>query len=366
MYDYLIVGSGMFGAVFAQQALRACKSVIVIDRRTHIGGNCYTEKREGIDVHVYGPHIFHTSSKEVWEYVNNFTKFDSFMLRPKVRYRDRMFSFPINLMTLHQLWGVNSPQEAREKLDSVRVPCENPRNLEEWILSQVGHEVYETFIHGYTTKQWMREPKDLPASIIKRLPIRLTFDDNYFDDYYQGIPSSGYTEMFENMLYGCEVALGEDFFSNREKWERMAKNVVFTGRIDEYFGFLHGELEYRTLNFEHHTQQGDYQGNAVVNYSETSVPWTRITEHKHFLPHKLHKHSNTVWTREYPAVWQKDSVPYYPIGDVSNTSRYVEYKKLSERMENVIMGGRLAEYRYYDMHQVIGSALQKSKAVLSS
>jgi len=366
LYDYLIVGSGIFGSVFAHQAKSAGKSVIVIDRRSHVGGNCYTEKRAGIDVHVYGPHIFHTSNKDVWDFVNRFAKFENFMFRPKVNYRNRIFSFPINLMTLHQLWGVNNPDEAKKKLDSVRIPCENPRNLEEWILSQVGREVYETFIHGYTSKQWLRDPKDLPSSIIKRLPIRMTFDDNYFDDYYQGIPENGYTEIFDNMLQGCEIALGEDFFTNRSKWEKIAKKIVFTGRVDEYFDFKYGELEYRTLNFEHHTQPGDFQGNAVVNYTEASVPWTRITEHKHFLPHKLHRNTNTVWTKEYPAIWQKDSVPYYPIGDIANTSRYNEYNNLSESLKDVILGGRLAEYRYYDMHQVVGSALHKSKLVLSA
>jgi UDP-galactopyranose mutase len=361
MYDYLIVGSGIFGAVFAHEARRKAKSVLVIDKRPHIGGNCYTEKREGVDVHVYGPHIFHTSDEKIWKFVNQFTNFNNYVNRPKVNYRGRIFSFPINLMTLHQLWGVNSPQEAQRKLDEVRVPCENPRNLEEWILSQVGQEVYETFIHGYTTKQWMREPKDLPASIIKRLPIRLNFDDNYFNDRYQGIPVGGYTEIFKGLLQGCDIALGEDFFENRAKWEGMAKRVVFTGKIDEYFGYEHGELDYRTLRFEHNSQDGDFQGNAVVNYTDAAVPYTRITEHKYFQPQDLEKTSRTIWTKEFPAEWHRNVVPYYPIGDEKNNEVYRKYKEIADNTEGVLFGGRLAEYKYYDMHQVIGSALQKSR-----
>ena len=364
MYDYLIVGSGLFGSIFAHEALRKGKSVLVIDKRPHIGGNCYTEKREGIDVHVYGPHIFHTSDERVWKFVNQFATFNNYVNRPKVNYRGKIYSFPINLMTLHQLWGVASPDEARRKLDEVRVPCENPRNLEEWILSQVGREVYETFIHGYTTKQWMREPKDLPSSIIKRLPIRLNFDDNYFNDTYQGIPVGGYTGIFDNLLQGCEVALGEDFFENRSKWEGMANRIVFTGKIDEYFGYEHGELDYRTLRFEHTTQDGDFQGNAVVNYTDAAVPYTRITEHKYFQPQDLEKTPRTIWTKEFPAEWSRGSVPYYPVGDEKNNEIYRKYRSIADNTGNVLFGGRLAEYKYYDMHQVVGSALQKSRREL--
>jgi len=366
MYDILVVGSGLFGSVFAHEARRKGKHVLVIDKRSHFGGNCFSEKREGIDVHVYGPHIFHTSDDRVWKFMNQFTDFNSFVMRPKVNFDGRIFSFPINMMTLHQLWGVNTPEEARKKLDQVRVPCENPRNLEEWILSQVGSEVYETFIYGYTTKQWMRDPKDLPASIIKRLPIRLTYDDNYFNDTYQGIPKNGYTEIFKHMLQGCDIALGEDYFANRDKWNAMAKTIVYTGKIDEYFNFCHGELEYRSLRFEHETQEGDYQGNAVINYASKVVPYTRITEHMHFTPDRLGKLNKTIYTKEYPIEWNRGETPYYPIGDEKNTRTYLEYKDLAEKETKVVFGGRLAEYKYYDMHQIVGSALKKSRNFFNS
>lgn len=361
MYDYLIIGAGLFGSVFAHEARRKGKHVLILDKRSHIGGNCYSERREGIDIHKYGPHIFHTSDDRVWKFVNQFTEFNSFTLRPKVNFGGKMFSFPINMMTLHQVWGVTTPDEARQKLEQVRVHCENPRNLEEWILSQVGREIYETFIYGYTTKQWMRDPKDLPSSIIKRLPIRLTYDDNYFSDTYQGIPVDGYTEIFKNMLQGCDVALGEDYFENRDKWNSMAKRIVFTGKIDEYFDYCHGELEYRSLRFEEERREGDFQGNAIINYTSRTIPYTRITEHKHFTPERLHKLNSTIFTKEYPIEWNRNEVPYYPIGDDKNTEIYRKYKETAESTSNVIFGGRLAEYKYYDMHQVIGSALQKSR-----
>jgi len=364
MYDFLVVGSGLFGSVFAHEARRKGNHVLVIDKRNHIGGNCYTDKQNGIDVHKYGPHIFHTSDERVWKFINQFTDFNSFTYRPKVNFGGRMFSFPINMMTLHQVWGVNTPDEARQKLDKVRVPCENPRNLEEWILSQVGPEIYETFIYGYTTKQWMRDPKDLPASIVKRLPIRLTYDDNYFNDTYQGIPKNGYTEIFKNMLQGCDLALGEDYFSNRDRWNSMARRVVYTGKIDEFFDFCHGELEYRSLRFEEESREGDYQGIAVVNFTSRTVPYTRITEHKHFTPERLAKLPSTIYTAEYPIEWNRDEVPYYPIGDDKNSETYRKYKDIADSLEGVIFGGRLSEYKYYDMHQVVGSALQKARKFL--
>lgn len=365
MYDYLVVGAGIFGSVFAYEAHRRGKSVLVIDKRDHIGGNCYTETRDGIDVHVYGPHIFHTSNDRIWDFVNRFTSFNTFVLRTKVAFGGRMFSFPINLMTLHQLWGVTTPEEARARLERERVPCANPSNLEEWILSQVGREVYETFIRGYTTKQWRRDPKDLPSLIIRRLPIRLTYDDNYFDDTYQGIPAAGYTRIFEGLLDGCDVGLGEDFFADRPKWEGRARRIVFTGKIDEYFDYRHGELEYRSLRFEHETGTGDFQGNAIVNYTDAAVPWTRITEHKHFTPERLPGLENTIYTREYPIAWNRDEIPYYPINDDRNNDVYRRYRELAGQVSGVVFGGRLAEYRYYDMHQVIGSALQKSAVDLA-
>lgn len=364
MYDYLVIGSGLFGSIFAHEARKAGKSVLVMDKRPHIGGNCYTENRDGVDVHTYGPHIFHTSDDRIWKYMNQFATFNHYVNRPKVNYKGKIYSFPINLMTLQQLWGVTTPQEASRKLDEVRVPCANPSNLEEWILSQVGREVYETFIRGYTMKQWKRDPKDLPSFIIKRLPIRLTYDDNYFEDSYQGIPIGGYTKIFENLLQGVETALGEDFFVDRQKWENRAKRIVFTGKIDEYFGYSCGELDYRTLNFEHHTQEGDYQGVAIINYTEADIPYTRITEHKHFQVQDIQKIKKTVWTKEFPVEWTRDSVPYYPINDEKNNSIYSQYKEMAKKESNVVFGGRLAEYKYYDMHQVVGSALQKSRKVL--
>lgn len=271
MYDYLVIGAGLFGSVFAHESRRKGKHVLLIDSRPHIGGNCYSERHDGIDVHKYGPHIFHTSDDRIWKFMNQFTEFNNFVFRPKVKHGNRLYSFPINLMTLHQVWGVTTPEEASRKLDEVRVPCDNPRNLEEWILSQVGPEIYETFIQGYTTKQWMRDPKDLPASIIKRLPIRLTFDDNYFNDIYQGIPKDGYTNIFKSMLQGCDVALGENYFDNRDRWNSMAKRVVYTGKIDEFFDYKFGDLEYKSLRFEEEKREGDFQGNAVVNYGEEPV-----------------------------------------------------------------------------------------------
>ena len=364
MYDYLIVGSGLFGSTFAQQATERGKKCLVIDKRSHIAGNCYTKREHGIDVHVYGPHIFHTSNKPIWDYVNRFTSFNSYVNRPKSRIGNQIFSFPINLMTLHQLWGVMTPEEAKRKLAEVSRPCTDPRNLEEWIVSQVGDEIYEKFIYGYTKKQWMREPRELPASIIKRIPIRLTYDDNYFNDTYQGIPTEGYTAIFEKMLEGSEVQLGVDYFADKSRLDGLAKRIVYTGKIDEYFGYTLGDLQYRSLSFANETLDGDYQGNACINYPSQDVPWTRITEHKHFTPER--SIDKTVITREYPIVCMRDDTPYYPIGDEMNTKRYNEYKKMTSLCSNVIFGGRLTEYRYYDMHQVIGSALHAVKKEFGS
>ena len=364
MYDFLIVGSGLFGATFANQAVKAGKKCLIIDKRSHIAGNCYTRKESEIDVHVYGPHIFHTSSRDIWKFVSSHANFHQIRFKPKVFYRDRVFSFPINLMTLHQLWGVTTPEEAEAKLCNVRIPCVSPRNLEEWILAQVGREIYETFIYGYTKKQWMREPRDLPASIIKRIPIRKTYNDDYFDDEYQGVPIDGYTSMFESLMQECDIGLEEDFFKKRDYWERVAKKVVYTGKVDEYFNYEFGELEYRSLDFDHHTQKGDLQGCPVFNFTDEKVAHTRITEHKHFYPKRYEKITSTVWTKETPAEWHRDKVPYYPIGDEKNLEIYKKYKALSERTD-IIFGGRLAEYKYYDMHQVIGSALHSSKSILA-
>ena len=360
-YDYLIVGAGLFGATFARQMTDAGYTCLVVDRRSHIGGNVYSEKRDGIDVHVYGAHIFHTNDDRIWNYVNRFTEFNNYINKPKVRYGDNIYSFPINLMTLHQLWGVTSPAEAEAKLREVRIPCENPDNLEDWILSQVGPEIYQTFIRGYTMKQWQRDPRELPASIIKRLPIRMIFEENYFFDKYQGIPVDGYTQMVANMLEGIEVRTGVEYFADRSELESLAHNVVFTGKVDEYFDYCEGELEYRTLRFEHEELEGDFQGNAVVNYTHPEVPFTRILEHKHFQPQTASKIENTIVTREYSAEYKRGKTPYYPINDARNTALYKKYAAMKAETPNVIFGGRLSEYKYYDMHQVIGSALVKAR-----
>jgi len=355
-YDFLVVGAGLFGSVFAQQAKEKGFSVLIIDKRSHNGGNCYTENVGGINVHKYGPHIFHTSDQRIWNYVNRYAEFNNFVNRPKVNYQGNLYSFPINLLTLYQLFGVKTPDEAKDLLKDLKKEVNSPNNLEDWILSQVGEEIYKKFIYGYTKKQWGRDPKDLPMSIIKRIPIRLTFDDNYYEDKYQGIPIGGYSKMIEKIQEGIEVKLGVDFFDGKDQFEKMAKHIVYTGPIDEFFEYQYGTLEYRSLKFE--TERfdiEDFQGNAVINYTEEDVPYTRICEHKHFDGvRSLH----TVITKEYPIEWKR----YYPVNDAENNLKYVEYRKLAETIsDKYIFGGRLAEYRYYDMHQVIASALSKFK-----
>ncbi|MEQ8768537.1 MAG: UDP-galactopyranose mutase [Planctomycetota bacterium] len=354
-YDYLIVGAGLYGAVFAQQAREAGRRVLVIDKREVVGGNCRTEKREGIDVHLHGPHIFHTKSEKVWSYVNRFTRFNHFVNRPKVHYKGRLLSFPINLFTLYQMWGTQTPAEAEARLQQERIPCENPRNLEDWILSQVGREIYETFIKGYTTKQWKMDPKELPSFIIRRLPIRLTFDDNYFTDPYQGIPVDGYTALIERLFEGIEIRTGVDYLENRGELDGLADRVVYTGRIDEFFEQRFGELPYRTLSFQHDVyEQSDHQGNAIINYTEVDIPYTRRVEHKHFA--MMGETKSTVVTTETPGEWTKGATPYYPINTPENDQRYKQYRELVDT-ERYLIGGRLGEYRYYDMDQTIASAL---------
>lgn len=362
MYDYLIVGAGLFGSTFARQATDAGRSCLVIDKRSHIAGNCYTENVRGVDVHRFGPHIFHTNNNKIWTYINQFAEFNSYTHRAKVNYDNKIFSFPINLFTLNQLWGVTTPLEASQRLESVRVKIDNPQNLEEWALSQLGEEIYDIFIRGYTKKQWNKDPKDLPASIIKRLPIRLTHDDNYFNDEHQGIPIGGYTKVFEKILDGIPLGLGTDYLADREYYDGTAKKVVYTGPIDEFFNNEYGVLEWRSLRFEHESiSDCDFQGTSIVNFTKEDVPYTRIVEHKHF---DFRGQKNTVITKEYPQDWTSKSEKFYPINDEKNQSLYERYKKLIP--PKFIFGGRLAEYRYYDMHQVIASALKKSHEELGN
>lgn len=356
MYDYLIVGAGLFGSIFARELTDNGYKCLVIDKRNHIGGNCYTEEIEGINVHKYGPHIFHTSDDNVWEYMNRFCKFNHFVNRPKVNYKEKIYSFPINLMTLYQLYDVKTPGQAKTMLNYVKHDIETPGNLEEWILSQVGTEIYEIFIKGYTTKQWGREPKLLPSSIIRRIPIRLTFDDNYFFDKYQGIPIGGYTKIFEKLLDGIDVKLNIDYFNDKEFWDRQCEKVLYTGPIDKYYNYKFGELEYRSLEFKTEIKDVDnFQGNAIINYTDITTEHTRIIEHKHF---EFGKQNKTVITTEYP---KSVGEPYYPVNDNINNSIYNKYKELMGNEKNVIFGGRLADYKYYDMHQVVASALNRSK-----
>jgi UDP-galactopyranose mutase len=344
----------MFGATFAQQMAERGRKVLVIEKRSHIGGNCYTEDFENIQVHKYGPHIFHTSIDRAWKYVNRFAEFNNFINRPKVKYQNKLYSFPINLMTLYQLWGIKSPDEAKEKLKEVVVPNDNPRHLEDWILSRVGQEMYEIFFKGYTKKQWGKDPKELPVSIIKRVPIRLNFNDNYYNDKYQGIPIGGYTKLFERMLEGIEVKLNTDYFANRQYWDSVADTIVYTGKIDEYFNYKFGELEYRGLRFETKLMVGDYQGNAVINYTEEQVPYTRTIEHKYF---ELKNQDKTVVTWEYPDNYDESKIPYYPVNDERNNQLYNLYKQEAAKQKKLVLGGRLATYAYLDMDQTIDAAL---------
>jgi len=360
-YDYVIVGAGFTGATFAHFATKMGKKCIVIDKREHIGGNSYTESVSGIQVHKYGPHIFHTSNDEIWNFVNQFVTFNNFVNRPKVIYQQKIFSFPINMMTLYQLWGVQNPSDAKKMLVEATSPYKDkyssPGNMEEWALCQVGKEIYETFIYGYTTKQWKRTPDKLPASILKRVPIRLTWDDNYYEDKHQGIPIGGYTKIFEGMLEGIEVQLGVDFLKEKGLFETLGHRIIYTGPVDELYNYEFGKLEYRTLNFDTKVQSGDCQGNAIFNYSDLTVPWTRIIEHKHF--DISQKSENTVITTEIPAEWVENSTPYYPINDDVNNSLYERYAKIIN--PKYIIAGRLGRYKYFDMHQAIGSAIQLHK-----
>ena len=369
MYDYLIVGAGLFGATFPRQAIDAGKTVLVIDRRKHIAGNVYTESVEGINVHKYGAHIFHTNNKIVWDYLNRFVTFNRFTNSPVANYKGELFSLPFNMYTFNKMWGVVTPEEAAQKIAEQRKEIKGePQNLEEQAISLVGRDIYEKLIKGYTEKQWGRDCKDLPAFIIKRLPVRLTFDNNYFNALYQGIPVGGYTKMVNNMLTGAEVRLGVDYLKDKDELNKLAEKVVFTGPIDEYFGYSLGTLEYRAVRFE--TELLDipnFQGNAAVNYTDRETPWTRIIEHKWF---EFGKDENgndlpkTVISREYSSEWKLGDDPYYPVNDEKNGELYRKYAELAKSEKNVIFGGRLAEYKYYDMDQVVASALAASKREL--
>ena len=363
MYDYLIVGAGLYGAVFARELTRLGKSCLVIDRRDHIAGNVYTETVSGINVHKYGAHIFHTSDKEVWDYVNQFAEFNHYINSPIAVYKDELYNLPFNMNTFSRMWGVRTPAEARAKIAQqvAELNITDPQNLEEQALSLVGTDVYTKLVKGYTEKQWGRDCKELPAFIIKRLPCRFTYDNNYFNDRFQGIPMGGYTAMVEKMLEGVEVRLNTDFADLMKAEPGIARTIVYTGCIDEYFGYKLGYLNYRSVRFEtEELPMDDFQGNAVVNYTEREVPYTRIIEHKHF---EFGKQPTTVISREYSAEWKPGMEPYYPVNDAENGALYAKYKELADAEGNVLFGGRLGQYKYYDMDKVIRAALDDLKTL---
>lgn len=373
MYDYLIVGAGLYGAVFANKAIEAGKTCLVIDKRANIAGNIYTEKQHGINVHKYGAHIFHTDNKEVWDYVNSFAEFNRYTNSPVARYKDQLYNLPFNMNTFHELWGVVTPEEAKAEIARQTAEAaksiSEPKNLEEQALLLGGKDIYEKLIKGYTEKQWGRRATELPAFIIKRLPFRFIYDNNYFNDKYQGIPVGGYTDMIKNMLCGADVLTNTDFYEHKEELMKKASKVIFTGLIDEYFGYSLGELEYRSLRFETETMDTDsFQGNAVVNYTEYEIPYTRIIEHKFFEEFgsapKNSEEGKTIVTREYPAEWKRGDEPYYPVNNEKNNALYEKYRELAEKEENVFFGGRLGKYRYYDMDDVIADALNDAKALI--
>lgn len=375
-YDYLIVGAGLFGAIFAYEAKKAGKKVLVIDRRDHIGGNIYTKEVEGIQVHQYGAHIFHTSDKEVWDYIQQFAEFNRYTNSPVARYKDELYNLPFNMNTFSKMWGVRTPAKAKEiiRRQIKEAGITEPKNLEEQAISLVGKDIYEKLVKGYTEKQWGRRATELPSFIIRRLPVRYVYDNNYFNDKYQGIPVGGYTKIIERMLEGTEVRLMTDFFVDREILAKEAENIVFTGMIDAYYDYCFGELEYRSLRFETEVlDMENYQGNAVVNYTEYEVPYTRIIEHKHFEYGCQGGYGGdgsgvsdkTVITREYPAAWSRGEEPYYPMNDEKNNALYARYRELADQEEHVIFGGRLGMYRYYDMHQVVKEALKCVRKALA-
>jgi UDP-galactopyranose mutase len=363
-YDYLIVGAGLYGATNAQQMRERGKTVLVLDRRTHVGGNVYTETVEGVEVHRYGAHIFHTNDKAVWDYANRFASFNNFINSPVANYKGKLFSLPFNMATFYAMWGVTTPEEAKQKIREQREAAgiAEPKNLEEQAISLIGTDLYETLVKGYTEKQWGRPCSELPAFIIKRLPVRFTFDDNYFNARFQGIPADGYTKMVERMLDGVEVRLGVDYLENKAYWDAQAKTVIYTGAIDAYFGYCFGPLEYRSVRFETEVlDTPNYQGVAVMNFTDRETPYTRVIEHKHFA---FGTQPKTVISREYSAAWKPGDEPYYPVNDEKNNALYQRYRALAKREQNVIFGGRLGEYRYYDMDAVIAAALKTAKTLI--
>jgi len=369
-YDYLIVGAGLYGAVFAREATNKGKKVLVIDKRPNIGGNVYTKEIEGINVHMYGAHIFHTNNKKVWEYLNHFTTFNRFTNSPVANYKGELYSLPFNMYTFNKMWGVITPEEAAAKIEEQRKEAgiTDPGNLEEQAISLVGKDIFEKLVKGYTEKQWGRDCKDLPAFIIKRLPVRFTFDNNYFNALYQGIPIGGYTKMVENMLDGIEIRLGVDYLKNKEELDALAAKVVYTGPIDAYFNYSLGTLQYRSVRFENEVLDiPNFQGNAAVNYTDRETPWTRIIEHKWFEFGKDSEGNDipkTIISKEYSSEWKPGDEPYYPVNDDTNNFLYQQYKKLAEEETNVIFGGRLGEYKYYDMDAVVDAALTRCEEVL--
>lgn len=364
MYDYLVVGAGLFGAVFAYEAKKAGKNVLVIDKRPHIAGNIYTEEVEGINVHKYGAHIFHTNDRMIWQYVNRFAEFNRFTNSPVANYKGELYSLPFNMYTFNKMWGVTTPKEAEQKIEEQRraAGVTDPENLEEQAISLVGTDIYEKLIKGYTEKQWGRPCRELPAFIIKRLPVRFTFDNNYFNALYQGIPVGGYTQIISGMLDGIEVKLGEDYLENRQKWDKQAERIIYTGPIDAYFGYQLGALEYRCVRFEMEIlDMPNYQGNAVVNYTDSETPWTRIIEHKWF---EFGTQPKTVISKEFSSNWEVGKEAYYPVNDEKNNNLYAEYAKMAEKEKKIRFGGRLGEYKYYDMDVVIAKALKMVKEEL--
>ena len=364
-YDYLIIGAGLFGSVMAEQLVRQGKRCLVIDKRSHVGGNIYTSNVNGITVHQYGAHIFHTNEKEVWEYINSFSDFNRYTNSPIANYKGKLYNLPFNMNTFYQIWGVTTPQEAQCKIEQQRTQSDiEPVNLEEQAISLVGRDIYEILIKGYTEKQWGKKATELPPSIIKRIPVRFVFDNNYFNDVYQGIPKQGYTSIIKKMLLGSDVILNTDYFERKDYFDSIAHTVIYTGEVDRYFNYCYGKLEYRSLLFETIFLKGiaNYQGNAVVNYTDCETPYTRIIEHKHF---EFGNQSDTMITKEFPFAFSKDSEPYYPINDERNNYLYSRYARLVRQEKNVYFGGRLAEYKYYNMDQVIRAALNLNRIILS-